>query len=268
MATIQETYHAGVCYLSGTEGYPLNYSKAYQCFYECAKQGNSDAMNQIGTIYEHGKGVAPSAQIAVDWYYKALQTDSKNIYAAYNLACMYYYGKGVPKDVQKAYQFCKNAAILGARNPNAVYAQCCHLTGSIIYEHFKNNRKEAVDYFIAAAKYGDFAESWYMLGVMTMEGYVPYKISQSEKLTSAGREGAKLRAVIEYYEYAAKKKYAPAIHALGCIYNLHLHQEQKAFECFQKAANMGYEPSKKMIQIKTGNTVEQAKALWSLFSKR
>src|SRR6266853_3466135 len=49
-------------------GQPKNYAEALSWFYKAAAQGNSDAENQLGWMYQFGQGVQPDDAKAVTWY--------------------------------------------------------------------------------------------------------------------------------------------------------------------------------------------------------
>lgn len=249
-----QIYNQGYCYYTGSEGYPLNYNKALECFKKAAELGVSHAMNYLGLIYEDGEIVEQNYRIAVDWFYRAIQADSGNAHAAYNLGRMYYNGTGVEKDMTKAYQFCKAAVDLGLGNKHSVYPQSCYLTGCILIEHY-NNHKDSVPYFVDAAKYGNIPEAWYNLGWLSENGYTPLKNPGSD--AKASRDGM----ARGFYEDAAKLGYVEAMDAVGrlyCAYQMY----DEARPWLEKAASMGYEPAKKRLKM---IDVAQGGSLWGLF---
>jgi tetratricopeptide (TPR) repeat protein len=48
-----------------------NYSEAFICFYEAAKQNDMIAHNRLGELYEKGLGVEKNINMALKWYEKA-----------------------------------------------------------------------------------------------------------------------------------------------------------------------------------------------------
>ena len=130
-----ENYNSDYRYYSGTDGYPLNYNRALECFLKAAEAGVSDAMNYLGIMYKNGNGVMKNSRTAADWYYRALKADPKNAYAAHNLGVMYYNGEGVPRDIGKAFGFFKSSARLGLGNKTAVYPDSCYMTGLILRQY-------------------------------------------------------------------------------------------------------------------------------------
>ncbi len=249
-----EIYNQGYYYYTGKEGYPLNYNKALQCFQKAAELGVSAAMNYMGLFYERGELVNQNSRLAVDWFYRALQADSGNAHAAYNLARMYYNGIGVAKDMVKAYEFSKATVDLGLGNTHSVYPQSCYLTGCILIEHY-NNYNEAYPYFIDAAKYGDIPEAWYNLGWLSEKGVVPVKNPGSD--AKAARDGM----ARDFYEEAAKKGMPEAMDSIGRLYAAY-NMLKEARPYIEKAASMGYEPAKKRLKMLS---VAEGGSLWNLF---
>ncbi len=61
-----------------------------------AEQGDADAQNNLGAMYEVGQGVLRSYVEALKWYRRAAQQG--DAYAQYRLGFMYYMGQGVSRD--------------------------------------------------------------------------------------------------------------------------------------------------------------------------
>ena len=70
---------------------------------KAADAGNSDAMNNLGTLYAHGQGVAQDYGKAREWFQKA--ADAGNTTAMDNLGGLYEGGKGVAQDHAKALEW-------------------------------------------------------------------------------------------------------------------------------------------------------------------
>ncbi len=230
-----ELYNIALKYYYGSGGFPLNYTKALELLQKSAENGESKAMNFIGVIYENGKGVPHDAVLAAEWYYKALERDTENAVAAYNLGRMYYNGTGVAKNMIKAYKYCKMSVDLKGGNERSVYAQACLITGCVLLEHYKNYA-EAYPYFKYAAKYGNIAEAWHNLGYLTEKGYVPSNIPASQKDSFAK----------DFYERAAELGYTPSMLAVGRLYSSHNMAKEGKF-WVERAAALGNEQAKKMM---------------------
>lgn len=241
-------YNEGYNYYTGTNGFPLNYNKALECFQKAAELGNSSAMSYLGFMYQYGQNVIQDSRVAADWYYKAIQADNRNAYAAHSLGCLYYDGDGVPKDLNKAFQFFKVSVELGLGNTTSVYPKSCYMAGMIAMEHYKNSR-EAVPFFIDAATCGDIPEAWHNLGWLCEQGMMD--ISKSDILATA----------LEFYKNAAELGLAQSMDAVGRIYaSVQMLDEARVW--IQKAANKGYEPAKKRLKMLN---VAQGGSLWNLF---
>jgi TPR repeat protein len=75
---------------------------------KAAEQGNSMAQYNLGIMYNSGDGVPQDYTQAAIWYHKA--AEQGNLYAQYNLGISYYKGQGVPQDyVQSVICFRKAA---------------------------------------------------------------------------------------------------------------------------------------------------------------
>lgn len=249
-----DIYNQGYCYYNGTDGYPLNYHKALECFKKAADLGFSHAMNYLGIIYENGEIVPQDYRVAVDWFYRAIKADCENALAAFNLGRMYYFGKGIEKDMPKAYRFFKASVDLGLGNKHSAYPESCYFAGCVLCEYY-NNHKEAYPYFVDAAKYGDIPEAWYNLGWLSEKGIVPLKNPGSD--AKASRDGM----ARGFYEKAAKLGDVSAMDAVGRLYASY-NMLDEARPWIEKAASMGYEPAKKRLKMLN---VAQGGSFWSLF---
>jgi uncharacterized protein len=71
-------------------------------------------MNAVGYFYLTGIGVKEDAQIAMDWYVKAME--GGNATAHYNAGDLYESGRGVAVNLKKAFELYKKSAELGSAN--------------------------------------------------------------------------------------------------------------------------------------------------------
>jgi TPR repeat protein len=100
----------GIMYENGS-GVPQNYATAVMWYRKAADQGDAKAQTFLGVMYENGSGVPQNYATAVMWYRKA--ADQGLATAQYNLATMFEYGVGVPKDNAKAVSWYRKAADQG-----------------------------------------------------------------------------------------------------------------------------------------------------------
>jgi TPR repeat protein len=88
-----------------------DYAAAAREWEPLALQGDVKAMNNLGFLYTHGKGVARNPEYAVFWYRKAAAAGDAR--AAYNLGVAYEHGRGVVPDLATAIRWYARAADAG-----------------------------------------------------------------------------------------------------------------------------------------------------------
>ena len=85
---------------------------ALKIWLDSAKQGDANAQNRVGQIYELGIAGPPNYAEAAKWYRLAVDNGSRA--AAINLATLYYQGLGVAKDHKAAADLYRQAEGVGA----------------------------------------------------------------------------------------------------------------------------------------------------------
>jgi TPR repeat protein len=181
----------GVMYQNGW-GVDKDLVQALDWFRKSAVQGNADAQKNLGVMYQNGWGVDKDYTQAVDWYRKAAaQGDA---YGQENLAGMYINGWGVDKDYTQAADWYRKAAAQGnanAQNNLGVMYQ----NGQGVAQDYS----QAVDWYRKAAAQGD-AEAQNNLGVMYQNGWgVDKDLAQAK----------------QWYQKAADQGFPPAKNALA-----------------------------------------------------
>jgi TPR repeat protein len=78
-------------------------AQTFETIMETAKAGSPDAQEKVGTMFLEGKGVAPDAAAAREWYEKAAKQGEPGAY--YGLALINLEGNGVRKDKIEAYAY-------------------------------------------------------------------------------------------------------------------------------------------------------------------
>ena len=74
-----------------------------------ADQGHASAQNNLGIMYQEGRGGLPRSDVwAMEWYLKA--ADQKHAAAQSNLSHMYAEGRGVPRSVVESEKLLEKAA--------------------------------------------------------------------------------------------------------------------------------------------------------------
>jgi Dynamin family/Sel1 repeat len=100
----------GVIYEQG-RGIAQDYQQAVQWYRKAAEQGNAVAQCNLGRMYRQGRGVAQDEAQGVQWYRKAAEQGL--VQAQRNLGWAYEYGRGVTQDVTQAVQWYRKAAEQG-----------------------------------------------------------------------------------------------------------------------------------------------------------
>ncbi len=88
-----------------------DYAGALQELRRLAAQGDARAMNDLGAMYQNGKGVARNYRKAMRWYRKAARKG--NVTALTNIGYLYDNGLGVKKNPEKAVEYYRKAAFKG-----------------------------------------------------------------------------------------------------------------------------------------------------------
>jgi uncharacterized caspase-like protein/predicted nucleic acid-binding Zn-ribbon protein len=106
---------AGDCAIRGGEYTSFDradYTTALKVWLPLANDGDAEAQNAVGEIYEKGLGVAPQYDLAAQWYAKAAAQNFNR--AQLNLGALYEKGLGVPRDPAKALELFRRASGLDA----------------------------------------------------------------------------------------------------------------------------------------------------------
>ncbi len=128
-------YHAG------------DFKAAYNFTILLATQGNPDAKNLLGMMYELGKGVPQNLGKSITYYRQA--AEQGNRYAQYNLAVSFDSGTGVPQNYREAVRWFRHAAKQGVSS--AQYDLGVMLEQG---RGTKTNFQEAARWYQKAAKQG------------------------------------------------------------------------------------------------------------------
>lgn len=133
------------------------------------------------------------------------------------------------------------------KNLANVYPQSCYMAGLIMMDYYKSLR-EAVPYFIDAAKHGNIAEAWHNLGWLCEQGAM--NVSKEDIRATA----------LGFYKSAAELGFVQSMDAVGRIYAA-VQMLDEARVWIKRAANEGYEPAKKRLKMLN---VAQSGSLWDL----
>ncbi len=89
-------------------GIANNEAKAIDWCRKAAEQNHAPAQNNLGWLYEHGRGVPRDMDRAIEWYRKA--ADLRFAVAQFNLGLLYQEGRGVAKNENAARVLFRQAA--------------------------------------------------------------------------------------------------------------------------------------------------------------
>jgi len=137
-------YNLGHIYEHGV-GVQQDYSKAKQLYEKAIELENSNAMNNLGYMYFIGKGVQKDYNKAKQLYEKAIELGNSN--AMNNLGYMYEHGPGVQQDYNKAKQLFEKAIELG--NSMAMYnLGCMYRNGRGVQQDYNKALRLYIQYYI------------------------------------------------------------------------------------------------------------------------
>ena|GEM_PF-3572907 len=100
----------GVLYDDG-RGVPQDYAEAAFWYRKAADQGDADAQDALGVLYDDGRGVPQDYAEAALWYRKAAEQGNSS--AEFILGYLYLDGHGVPQDATEAAAWFRKAAEQG-----------------------------------------------------------------------------------------------------------------------------------------------------------
>ena len=139
-----------------------HYATAIRAWYDLAVAGDPEAQNNIGYLYEEGKGYSQQFDVAMDWYRRAAESGLAE--ADHNLGMMYVEGRGAAKSWAQGLIHFRKAAQKGLLESRYMIAlSYFEGTGQI------QNRAQALKGFRETAIEG-YADSQYMLSFMLLDG--------------------------------------------------------------------------------------------------
>jgi TPR repeat protein len=104
-------FYLGLAYYQGLGVPKADYKRAMDCWRKAAQQGNAEAQNNLGQVYESGNGIEQDYSQAAHWYRKAAARG--HVTSLFNLGVMYELGHGVPQDLVQAAALYQRAADRG-----------------------------------------------------------------------------------------------------------------------------------------------------------
>ena len=130
------------------EGVEKNKKLAFKWYEKAAKQGYTQAQNNLALMYEKGEWVDKNEKLAKEWFTKAAEEGDER--AQSNLASLYYNGKGIEKNDKLAIKWYSKAAKQGLLE--------AQYNLGLLYERgegVKQDKVIALKWFHEAANQGD-----------------------------------------------------------------------------------------------------------------
>lgn len=162
--TPEDQFQLAVALMKG-EGVSKDPERAGYWFRKAAEQGNTRAMNALGSLYCEGNGTPVNYQLAKEWFVKALAQKDPEPRAMYNIGHMEEKGLGRKSDMKSALAWYEKASAAGLSKATQHLGEIYYYgDGGIAKDYLK-----ARTYFKKAAEAGE-AESMNHLGVMYESG--------------------------------------------------------------------------------------------------
>lgn len=173
-----------------------DFVQAFFWYEKAASQGHTNAQNNLGLLYERGKGVAPDSQRAMSLYRRAAELG--NAKAQHNLGRMYHTGEAVERDYPQALFWYLEAV------ENDGVAHSLFALGSLYYaEDFpQRDLAKAVEYWRQSAL-KNLSEGQFRLGYEYHQG---------------GGVEIDLCQAVYWYQLAAEQDHPSALFNLAHMY--------------------------------------------------
>ena len=147
---------------------------AFRAWLKLAEQGEAEAQNNIGFLYERGLGVLQDYEQAETWYMMASAQGLPS--AKHNLAMLTYKGHINNKDWRKSVEWLREADEMEF-SPSTYMLGVLYMRGEGIFR----DREKAFELFLKAAKLGE-VRAQYMVGYIYQSGMLhPDEESDSER---------------------------------------------------------------------------------------
>lgn len=230
----------GDIYRQGLLGNDESPKKSFNWYLKAAEQGRVSAQFYVGYYYSGGYGVTKDLTLAFEWYSKAAEQNSPA--ALNNLAICYEYGKGTEIDLEKAVHYYEESAKLGSITAQKNLAICYRNGTGVLPDSNK------VFYWtLEAAKNGD-VESQGKIASYLLKGYGT-DINKEDALLWYARYYSKdihidnANDAFNFFKENSKEGDSQSLYVVGkCLqYGVIVDRNyEKAFECFEKAAELGH----------------------------
>ncbi|KAJ3263413.1 hypothetical protein HDU77_010707 [Chytriomyces hyalinus] len=148
-------FYIGRKYQHG-EGVPQDYIKAHEFFERAAEQKDKRAICNLGYLLSKGLGCTKDPVRATELFQQSAELG--NGMGANNLGIVYLTGEGVPINLFKALDYFRKAVNLNFDRAKRAFRPTSGLTKALFTAgdafRMEGNRREAIEYFKAAAQHG------------------------------------------------------------------------------------------------------------------
>ena len=163
-------YELGNIYEFGSDAVEPDYQKAMEWHLKAAEAGNSDSMGIVASFYMKGIGTEQDNQKATEWFLKAAEAGNNG--AMMQVGFMYLSGVGVDKDTEKGEEWLEKAA--GQFGTNYSYtmkniADAYYFGQNDYGPDIEQDYSKAAEWYQKAAQAND-ARAMEMLSVMCFYG--------------------------------------------------------------------------------------------------
>lgn len=204
----------GYSYLYGENGATADYDKAFEYYAKAAMQDDAVGLNNLGSLYYSGIGVARNTAKAAILFEKSANLG--NAEAAVNLGFILISGNGVKKNPTLAMEYFEKAA--AENNPTAQFMLgYAYYTGKL---REKDYAKAAP--LIKSAAASGFDEAQYVISLMYVNGLgFPQNYGNAVKNLKAAAEQGSVEAMLMLGDILARgEKYTKDVYEAHILFNL------------------------------------------------
>ncbi len=204
----------GYSYLYGENGAAVDYDKAFEYYAKAAMQNDAVGLNNLGSLYYSGIGVARNTAKAAILFEKSANLGNPE--AAVNLGFILISGNGVKKDAKLAMDYFEKAA--AEKNPTAQFMLgYAYYTGKLRPQDY-----DAAAPLIKSAAAAGFDEAQYILALMYVNGLgFPQNYGNAVKNLKLSASQGRVEAMLMLGDILARgEKYAKDIYTAHIMFNL------------------------------------------------
>src|ERR1017187_333582 len=236
----------GYMYNSG-KGRRQDYAEAMKWYRIAAAQGSAKAQTNIGFMYENGQGVPQEYAEAMKWYRKA--ADQGIAGAQSNIGVMYANGEGVPQDYAEATKWYPKAADQGnAGAQNNLRIMSTREAADQVDDPYKNLR--IMEHALAAERLGDWKSAFLLLKPLAEQGDATAQFDLGFIYENGKGVPQDYAEAMKWYRKAADQGNADAQNNLGTMYANGQGAPQdytEAIKWWRKAADQGNAHAQELI---------------------